>query len=59
MKLCRREATLDELLADPVTRAVMEADGVDPLELETMLREVAAFSRPVRNADQQRNAFFR
>ena len=38
---CHREPTLDGILSDPIVRAVMEADGVNPLELEGMLREVA------------------
>jgi hypothetical protein len=35
------EPTLAELLSDPVTRAVMRADGVNPWELEEMLRGLA------------------
>jgi hypothetical protein len=58
MKWCDHEPTLEEILSDPIFTAMMDADGVDPQELETMLRGVAAFSRSVRNADQQRNAFF-
>jgi hypothetical protein len=58
MRWCHREPTLEEILSDPIFRAVMDADGVNPQELEAMLREVAAFSRAVRAADQQRNAFF-
>jgi hypothetical protein len=38
---CHREPTLNGLLSDPLVRAVMEADGVNPLELEEMLRRVA------------------
>jgi hypothetical protein len=38
---CHREPTLNGILSDPIVRAVMEADGVNPLELEGMLREVA------------------
>jgi hypothetical protein len=38
---CHREPTLNGLLSDPIVRAVMEADGVNPLELEEMLRRVA------------------
>jgi hypothetical protein len=34
-----REPTLEEILSDSVTRAVMEADGVDRQELEAMLRQ--------------------
>jgi hypothetical protein len=33
--------TLEELLGDSVTRAVMKADGVDPTKLEIMLRAMA------------------
>jgi hypothetical protein len=38
---CHREPTLNGLLSDPIVRAVMEADSVNPLELEEMLRRVA------------------
>jgi hypothetical protein len=37
----RRELTLEEMLSDSVVQAVMEADGVDPLALEVMLKEVS------------------
>jgi hypothetical protein len=36
------EPSMAELLSDPVTQALMEADGVNPVELEAMLRRVAA-----------------
>jgi hypothetical protein len=35
-----REPTLDEVMADSVTRAVMRADGVDPTELRALLSQV-------------------
>src|SRR5690242_19035303 len=35
-----RDPTLAELLNDPITRAVMHADGVNPRELETCLRDL-------------------
>jgi hypothetical protein len=35
------ELTIDELLSDPVTHAVMKADGVDPSALAAMLRAMA------------------
>ena len=38
---CHHELTLNGLLSDPLVRAVMEADSVNPLELEKMLRRVA------------------
>jgi hypothetical protein len=57
MRWCHHEPTLEEILSEPIFRAVMDADGVDPRELEAMLRQVAAVSRAVRNADKMRNAF--
>jgi hypothetical protein len=39
-KLCD-EPSLEELLGDPVTQAVMRADRVDPTKLEAMLRAIA------------------
>jgi hypothetical protein len=41
MTVSRDNPTIDELLCDPVTRAVMKADRVDPSALEAMLRSVA------------------
>ena len=35
---CRDEPTLDQLLGDPMTQALMRADRVDPLALAAMLR---------------------
>jgi hypothetical protein len=35
-----REPTLEEMLSDPIVRALMDADDVDPHELEAMLKEV-------------------
>jgi hypothetical protein len=34
------EPSLNEILSDSVTRALMRADGVERLELELMLREI-------------------
>ena len=34
------EASVDELLADPIVRDLMAADGVDPGQLRTLLYEV-------------------
>lgn len=39
MHWCHREPTLDEILSDSITKAVMEADGVDPQVLATTLRQ--------------------
>jgi hypothetical protein len=37
-----REPTMREILSDPIVRAVMRADNVDPQALERRLRSVAA-----------------
>jgi len=36
----RREPTIAEILSDPIVKAVMEADGVDPHVLEAQLRSM-------------------
>jgi hypothetical protein len=41
MTLQRDDLSIDQLLADSLVRSVMRADGVDPIELETMLRSLA------------------
>jgi selenocysteine-specific translation elongation factor len=38
----RNDLTIDQLLQDPVTLAVMKADQVDAAALEAMLRRLAA-----------------
>ena len=43
-----REPTLEEILADSVTRAVMDADGVDRQALEAMLRQAGRNLSPLR-----------
>jgi len=40
MRACR-EPSLHDILSDPITQAVISADGVDTGELEAMLRQVA------------------
>ena len=42
MRGCEPDPSLSEALADPVVRAVMAADGVDPRKLAAELRAVAA-----------------
>ena len=37
-----RAPTLSEILSDSIVKALMNADGVDPIALETMLRQMAA-----------------
>jgi hypothetical protein len=50
MDACGREVSLAEALKDPIVRAVMDADGVDPWKLAAELRDMAAvlnrFHRP-------------
>jgi hypothetical protein len=43
LRLLKRdsEPTIKELLSDSVVKAVMEADGVDPLMLEAQLHDMA------------------
>jgi hypothetical protein len=38
---CWREPSLEDILSDPIIKAVIEADGVDTNELDAMLRRVA------------------
>jgi len=38
---CWRELSLEDILSDPLTQAVISADGVDANELDAMLRCVA------------------
>jgi hypothetical protein len=43
-----REQCLEEMLADSITKAVMEADDVDPRELEAELRQTAVLLHATR-----------
>jgi hypothetical protein len=44
----RREPRLEEMLADSIIKAVMEADGVDSRALEAELRQTAALLHATR-----------
>jgi hypothetical protein len=48
MSLNCREPRLEEMLADSIIKAVMEADGVDSRELEVKLRQTAALLHATR-----------
>src|SRR5262249_839125 len=48
----RREASFEEIFSGPFGRAMMEADGVNPYELATMLQQVAQRFRPARRGDE-------
>jgi hypothetical protein len=52
MNCRRREATLEEIFSDPVVKAMMEADGVNPHELATMLQQVAQRLRTAGRGDK-------
>jgi hypothetical protein len=54
MKWRHREPTIKEILSDSIIRAMMHADGVDPNELEAMLRRMAQTSSAARAAAANR-----
>jgi hypothetical protein len=56
MNWCDCEPTLNWILSDCIVRAVMEADGVNPHELEAMLRRVAQRLRIARPGDENLEA---
>jgi hypothetical protein len=45
MRRASQELTLKSVLSDPLIRLMMEADGVDPRALETMLMAIASRTR--------------
>jgi hypothetical protein len=47
-----RELTLTDLLADPMTLAVMAADRVDPAALEALLSSLRPVKRPLTRCDK-------
>jgi hypothetical protein len=47
-----REPHLEDLLADSIVKTVMEADGVDLHELETMFHQIAAHLRAIKVRNQ-------
>ena len=52
------EPTLEEMLSDPIIRAVMEADGIDPQELAATLRQAGRMlARRARRGDRSRGRF--
>jgi hypothetical protein len=51
MSRCHREPTLTEALADPLIRTLMQADGVDPEQLEASLKATA---RQIRGRNSKR-----
>jgi len=51
-----REPRLEDMLADSIVKAVMEADGVDPRALEAELRQTAALLRAIRRTPKSPEA---
>jgi hypothetical protein len=51
MRWVHYEPTLDQILSDPIVKALMEADGVDPDELAAMLARIGWRSRGFRSGD--------
>ena len=56
MTECFSEPTLDEVLSDPLVQEVMASDGVDRVELEASLNEIAGDIRRRRSARERREA---
>jgi hypothetical protein len=44
-RACWREPTLEELLSEPIIKALMDADGVDAEEFEVILRRTISALR--------------
>ena len=55
MSLHCREPRLEEILADPIVKAVMEADGVDLRELVAELQQTATLLRAMRELRASRS----
>src|SRR5262249_42020479 len=54
------ELTLEEMLSDPIIRAVMEADEIDPQELAATLRQTGRMlARRTRPGGPQSRRFYR
>ena len=53
-----REPALSEILSDSIVKALMNADRVDPIALEAMLRRIAAGDHPPTAPDSAAFAVF-
>ena len=51
------EPRLEDMLADSIVKAVMEADGVNPRELEAELRQTSALLRATRRTQKAPDAW--
>jgi hypothetical protein len=56
MTQCFSEPTLDEVLSDPLVQDVMASDGVDPVQLQASLNEIADDIRRRHSSRQHRQA---
>ena len=50
----RRELDLEDMLADPIVHAVMQADHVDQRELDALLARIAEHRRGARQRNDRR-----
>jgi hypothetical protein len=50
------EPTLEEILSDPITTALMQADRIDAGEVGVMLRDMARVTHGIRNIDRPGSA---
>ena len=57
MAWCMNELSVDDLLADPLTRALMAADRVDPVELTELLTGTASRLSPPTPGEQNQCNF--
>jgi len=53
MDCCHDEPSLTDALSDPIVRAIMSADGVDPRMLEASLRKTARSVKPLAGTTQR------
>jgi hypothetical protein len=56
MTECFSEPTLDEVLSDPLVQDVMASDGVDAVQLQASLEEIAGDIRRRRSSRRHRQA---
>ena len=59
MTLRCRELDLKAMLADPIVKTVMEADGIDPRELEAELQQIAALPHACARDGTRQNRVWR
>jgi hypothetical protein len=50
MLFCKRELTLDDMIADPIVQALMAADGVDA---DQFIEEMERMAKAIREREQE------